>query len=221
MSTGTRAGVPISQRTCPHASRPCAMMASTPASTARRLPRPSRRCAGARQRRGSFRHKGRDLPRTWRRVGSGGEAGSQAFMSWPGEMEVDRERAPQPPMPCSPEPTSQSSRRRVRASRANAIETYQGWSARAPTRMDDERRHTLPVDDDVFRTVYDSPASLPGCYKWLTSDEDVRRIESVLGMSPGTIGAPLWLSGDEKSCSSCGRLGRVLRIMERDRGARS
>jgi hypothetical protein len=72
--------------------------------------------------------------------------------------------------------------------------------------MDDERRHTLPVDDDVFRTVYDSPASLPGCYKWLTSDEDVRRIESLLGMSPGTIGAPLWLSGDEKSCSSCGRL---------------
>jgi hypothetical protein len=72
--------------------------------------------------------------------------------------------------------------------------------------MDDERRHTLPVDDDVFRTVYDSPASLPGCYKWLTSDEDVRRIESLLGMPPGTIGAPLWLSGDEKSCSSCGRL---------------
>jgi len=47
LSTGTRAGVPISQRTCPHASRPCAMMASTPASTARRLPRPSRRCAPA------------------------------------------------------------------------------------------------------------------------------------------------------------------------------
>jgi len=93
-------------------------------------------------------------------------------------------------MPCSPEPTSQSSRRRLRASRANAIETYQDWSARALTRMDDERRHTLPVDDDVFRTVYDSPASLPGCYKWLTSDEDLRRIESLLGMPPGTVGAP-------------------------------
>jgi len=93
--------------------------------------------------------QGEGSSQTWRRVGSGGEAGSQAFMSWPGEMEVDRERASQPPMPCSPEPTSQSSRRRVRASRANAIETYQDWSA---------------------------------------------------------IGAPLWLSGDEKSCSSCGRL---------------
>jgi hypothetical protein len=73
--------VPISPRTCPPASWPCAMMASTPASTARRLPRPSRRRAGARQRRGPSRHKGRDLPRTWRRMGSGGEAGSQAVMS--------------------------------------------------------------------------------------------------------------------------------------------
>ena len=84
--------------------------------------------------------------------------------------------------------------------------TYQDRPALHPSDMDDQRRRTIPVDDAVFRTVYDSPASLPGRYKWLTSDDDVRRIESLLGMPTGPIGAPLWLSGDEKSCTSCDRL---------------
>jgi hypothetical protein len=64
---------------------------------------------------------------------------------------------------------------------------------------------THPVSDNVFRQVYDSPASLPGRYRWLTSDEDVRKIEELLGMPPKTIGAPLWVSGDRKRCTKCRR----------------
>ena len=64
---------------------------------------------------------------------------------------------------------------------------------------------TLPVSDKVFREVYDSPASLPGRHKWLTSEEDVRKIEELLGMRSKTIGAPLWVSGDRKRCAKCGR----------------
>jgi hypothetical protein len=67
------------------------------------------------------------------------------------------------------------------------------------------KQNTVPVSDWVFREVYDSPASLPGRYKWLTCDDDVRQIEKLLGMPPKTIGAPLWVSGDRKSCSHCGR----------------
>jgi hypothetical protein len=37
--------------------------------------------------------------------------------------------------------------------------------------------HTHPVNDNVFRAVYDSPAALPGRYKWLTYEEDVRQTE--------------------------------------------
>jgi hypothetical protein len=64
---------------------------------------------------------------------------------------------------------------------------------------------THPVSDEVFREVYDSPSALPGRYRWLTSDEDVRKIEELLGMSSKTIGAPLWVSGDRKRCSKCQR----------------
>lgn len=66
-------------------------------------------------------------------------------------------------------------------------------------------RTTLPVSADLFRQVYDSPASLPGAHKWITPDEDVRAVEKLLGMPPRTIGAPLWLSGDSRRCHSCGR----------------
>jgi hypothetical protein len=66
-------------------------------------------------------------------------------------------------------------------------------------------KDTYPVSDTVFRTVYDSPASLPGRYKWLTREADVRRIEELLGMPPETIGAPLWVSGDGKRCPKCRR----------------
>jgi hypothetical protein len=65
--------------------------------------------------------------------------------------------------------------------------------------------HTYSVSETVFRQVYDSPAALPGRYRWLTSDQGVRMIESLLGIPPGTIGAPLWVSGDRKRCSQCRR----------------
>ena len=61
------------------------------------------------------------------------------------------------------------------------------------------------MSESVFREVYDSPASLPGRHKWLTSDGDVRKIEKLLGMPPNTIGAPLWVSGDRKTCPQCDR----------------
>ena len=66
-------------------------------------------------------------------------------------------------------------------------------------------RNTLPVTDEVFRQVYDSPASLPGRHVWLTPEADVRKVEEVLGMPSGTIGAPLWVSGDRRQCRSCNR----------------
>ena len=67
------------------------------------------------------------------------------------------------------------------------------------------QNNTHPVSDDVFRAVYDSPASLPGRYRWVTRDEDVRQIEKLLGMPQDTIGAPLWVSGDEWRCPECRR----------------
>ncbi len=66
-------------------------------------------------------------------------------------------------------------------------------------------RFTYPVSEKVFKQVYDSPASLPGKYKWLTKEEDVRAIEKLMGMPEKTIGAPLWVSGDTKTCSKCNR----------------
>src|SRR5215212_1897228 len=72
-----------------------------------------------------------------------------------------------------------------------------------------ENKRSLPstriVDEELFRLVYDSPVSLPGKERWVTSDNDVRDIERILGMKPNTIGAPLWVSGDTKNCSKCGR----------------
>jgi hypothetical protein len=68
-----------------------------------------------------------------------------------------------------------------------------------------KQRFTYPVSDKVFKQVYDSPASLPGKYKWLTKEEDVRAIEKLMGMPANTIGAPLWVSGDRKICAKCKR----------------
>ena len=68
-----------------------------------------------------------------------------------------------------------------------------------------EPRTTHPVSDAVFRQVYDSPASLPGRHRWLTRDHDVRRLEELLEMPAETIGAPLWVSGDERHCPNCHR----------------
>lgn len=66
-------------------------------------------------------------------------------------------------------------------------------------------RKTIKVSDELFRQVYDSPASLPGRYRWITACEDVRKLEGLLGMASGTIGAPLWVSGDSEKCLKCGR----------------
>jgi len=66
-------------------------------------------------------------------------------------------------------------------------------------------KNTFAVSNEIFQQVYDSPQSLPGAYKWLTSDADVRKIEELLGMPEKTIGAPLWVSGDEKHCPKCKR----------------
>lgn len=67
------------------------------------------------------------------------------------------------------------------------------------------RGRTRVVPDQVFRAVYDSPASLPGRHKWVTPEADVRAIEELLGMPDATIGAPLWVSGDRSDCPTCGR----------------
>jgi len=64
---------------------------------------------------------------------------------------------------------------------------------------------TRVVNAEIFKQVYDSPHSLPGKEKWITSDQDVRTIERLLGMSPKTIGAPLWVSGDTRHCPKCSR----------------
>lgn len=61
--------------------------------------------------------------------------------------------------------------------------------------------------------VYDSPASLPGKDKWVTPDEDVRRLEELLGMDSDVIGAPLWVSGDARDCEKCGRIVSWLDIV--------
>ncbi len=73
--------------------------------------------------------------------------------------------------------------------------------------MKDESKagSTFPVSDEVFKQVYDSPHALPGNFKWITPDEDVRKIEKILGMPEKTIGAPLWISADEKHCPKCHR----------------
>jgi hypothetical protein len=64
---------------------------------------------------------------------------------------------------------------------------------------------TRVVSPEVFREVYDSPQSLPGKERWVTGDEDVRKIEKLLGMEPKTIGAPLWVSGNTRRCRKCDR----------------
>jgi len=78
----------------------------------------------------------------------------------------------------------------------------------------DRQMTTVPVTEEVFAQVYDSPAALPGRYRWVTPDEDVRRLEDLLGMSPGTIGAPLWVSADEEACTECGRRPTWLDIVD-------
>jgi len=49
----------------------------------------------------------------------------------------------------------------------------------------DHRNLNHLVSDDVFRQVYDAPASLSGCHKWLTREAAVRQIEKLLGRVDG------------------------------------
>jgi len=74
-----------------------------------------------------------------------------------------------------------------------------------PSKSDPNEKTTLIVSGEVFREVYDSPRSLPGKERWVTTDEDVRAIEQLLGVQPRTIGAPLWVSGDTRNCPKCRR----------------
>ena len=73
------------------------------------------------------------------------------------------------------------------------------------TRAGSGKPTTRVVDAALFRQVYDSPRSLPGKHKWLTTEKDVRKLEGLLGMEPNTVGAPLWVSGDTRKCTGCGR----------------
>lgn len=66
-------------------------------------------------------------------------------------------------------------------------------------------RATRPVDEGLFKEVYDSPRSLPGKHQWVTNDDDVRETERILGLPANVIGAPLWVSGDSRNCAKCGR----------------
>lgn len=75
-------------------------------------------------------------------------------------------------------------------------------------------RTTHAVTDEVFRQVYDSPNALPGKHRWVTSERDVRAIEKRLGLEAGTIGAPLWVSGDTRNCLTCGREVNWLDIVD-------
>jgi hypothetical protein len=68
-----------------------------------------------------------------------------------------------------------------------------------------QSRRTREVSLEVFKQVYDSPFSLPGKYRWVTTDEDVRTIEKILEIPLKSIGAPLWVSGDTRNCPKCGR----------------
>lgn len=74
-----------------------------------------------------------------------------------------------------------------------------------PTAKSRSTRKTHVVPPELFKQVYDSPQSLPGKHRWVTSDEDVRGIEKLLGLPKKSIGAPLWVSGDTRNCRKCGR----------------
>ena len=66
-------------------------------------------------------------------------------------------------------------------------------------------RTTLQVSPELFKQVYDSPLSLPGKHRWVTKDDDVRTLEALLGIPEKAIGAPLWVRGDTRHCTKCGR----------------
>lgn len=82
---------------------------------------------------------------------------------------------------------------------------HEALGAVSRERTMNQSKQTRQVSGEIFKAVYDSPASLPGRFRWLTVDSDVRKVEKLLGMEPNTIGAPLWVSGDRKTCTKCER----------------
>jgi hypothetical protein len=81
------------------------------------------------------------------------------------------------------------------------------------SRSAEQSRQTVEVSSELFREVYDSPNSLPGAERYVTPRDDVRKIEKLLGMASGSIGAPLWVSGDDLQCQGCGRAPNWLDIV--------
>src|SRR6516162_5286698 len=73
------------------------------------------------------------------------------------------------------------------------------------TNATSQARTTHIVSPELFQQVYDSPHALPGKYRWVTPDADVRTIEQLLGIPENSIGAPLWVSGDTRRCPQCQR----------------
>ena len=67
-----------------------------------------------------------------------------------------------------------------------------------PRKSESDRKKggaTLVVSAEIFKQVYDSPLSLPGKDRWVTSDADVRTIEKLIWMDPThdrrtTVGQP-------------------------------
>ncbi len=88
----------------------------------------------------------------------------------------------------------------------------------SPRAADPGQRSTHAVPEDLFRAVYDSPSSLPGRYSWVTPDQDVREIERLLGIPYQSIGAPLWLSGDQQARPGCERTTSWLDIVSSAHG---
>src|SRR3954469_5027690 len=109
----------------------------------------------------------------------------------------------------------QGGRQHSQRHRSELRSTWWSWKSsemdrsreRKPMSADPDHgsRKTVEVSPELFRQVYDSPNSLPGKDQWVTPDEDVRRLEQLLGMNVGTIGAPLWVSADNRNCESCER----------------
>lgn len=59
------------------------------------------------------------------------------------------------------------------------------------TNNNNHESSTRVVSEEIFKQVYDSPSSLTGKQKCVTSDRDLRIIEQLLGMEPNTIGVTL------------------------------
>jgi len=55
--------------------------------------------------------------------------------------------------------------------------------------MNNKQKFSEAVSDKVFKSIYDSSASLPSPHKWVTRDLGVREIVKLFGVSSENIGA--------------------------------